>query len=286
MASAHKSGKHGKGKHKEKRKHKEKEKEKAKHAAKARAAAAHKPQPPSEKPSKKKTAAARPTAVHPPAKGKPAATVAEAKAGAAAAPKKSSRKGAGARRDGKPYLPGELLIPGGPLTTEELAYFFRGCVAAQHSVGEEGLADVLAKRGAEAEAIADDLRQQLRTLNERFNGGVIEPLLPPRATAARRTFVGFVERVRGRRREIGAFLRGLDLGRTEVSHMDSHGEASLQSLMEWTARIEKMMEEGEEPDNADYVQLHRGLDQLDNTTEAFVVDLELTLRRQRDRARQ
>jgi hypothetical protein len=44
-----------------------------------------------------------------------------------------------------------------------------------------------------------------------------------------------------------------------------------------------MVEEGEEPEHADYNQLHRGIDQLDNTTEALIVDLETTLRRLRDR---
>jgi hypothetical protein len=54
--------------------------------------------------------------------------------------------------------------------------------------------------------------------------------------------------------------------------------------MEWMARIEKMIEEGEEPEHADLNQLHRGIDQLDATTEALIVDLELTLKRLRDRA--
>jgi hypothetical protein len=93
-----------------------------------------------------------------------------------------------------------------------------------------------------------------------------------------------VERAKHRRREIGAFLRGLDLGRTETSHMDSHGEASLQSLMEWAARLENLVE-ADEPGQADYAQFHRGLDQLENTTEALIVDMEQTLRRLRDRLR-
>jgi hypothetical protein len=93
-----------------------------------------------------------------------------------------------------------------------------------------------------------------------------------------------VDRARGRRREIGAFLRGLDLGRTETSHMDSHGEASLQSLMEWAARLENLAD-ADEPDQADYAQFHRGLDQLENTTEALIIDVEQTLRRLRDRLR-
>jgi hypothetical protein len=66
--------------------------------------------------------------------------------------------------------------------------------------------------------------------------------------------------------------------------MDSHGEASLNSLMEWAARLE-ILAEADEPDKADYGQFHRVLDQLDNTTEALIVDVELTLRRLRDRVR-
>jgi hypothetical protein len=120
-------------------------------------------------------------------------------------------------------------------------------------------------------------------MSERFGGGAIEPFLPNRPPS-RRTFQGVVERAKHRRREIGAFLRGLDLGHTESSHMDSHGEASLQSLMEWAARLE-ILAEADEPDKADYGQFHRVLDQLDNTTEALIVDVELTLRRLRDRVR-
>jgi hypothetical protein len=204
---------------------------------------------------------------------------------AAPAPKKPARKGAGgSRRDGKAYTPGELLLPGGTLTAEETLYFFRGCAAAEHAAAQEGLQEIMAKRGlSENDTAVEEARRLLVTAVERFASGVIEPLLPSRAQA-RRSFTGVIERVRGRRREIGAFLRGLDLGRTEVSHLDSHAETSLQNLMEWTARIEKMVEEGEEPEQADYNQLHRGIDQLDNTTEALIVDLELTLKRLRDRA--
>jgi hypothetical protein len=229
------------------------------------------------------------------AKGKAAATAAggrgAAGGGAAshpdearpAAPKKTSRKGGGSRRDGKSYPPGELLLPGGSQTPEETLYFFRGCVAAEHAVPQEGLQDIVTRRGlGEADQATEDVRRLLVMAVERFASGALDPLLPSRAQA-RRTFTGVLERVRGRRREIGAFLRGLDLGRTEVSHLDSHAETSLQNLMEWTARIDKMVEEGEEPEQADYNQLHRGVDQLDNTTEALIVDLELTLKRLRDR---
>jgi hypothetical protein len=202
---------------------------------------------------------------------------------AGAATKKPARRGGGGRRDGKTYTPGELLLPGGSQTADETLYLFRGCVAAEHAVGHEGLQEVLAKRGlSESEPLAEDIKRLLAAATQRFASGVIDPLLPSRAQA-RRTFSGVLERVRGRRREIGAFLRGLDVGRTEVSHLDSHAETSLQNLMEWTARIEKMVEEGQEPEQADYNQLHRGIDQLDNTTEALIVDLELTLKRLRDR---
>jgi hypothetical protein len=66
--------------------------------------------------------------------------------------------------------------------------------------------------------------------------------------------------------------------------MDSHGEASLQGLMEWAARLEKLIE-AEEPDQGDYAQFHRGMDQLDHTTESLLVDVEQTLKRLGKRAR-
>ena len=114
-------------------------------------------------------------------------------------------------------------------------------------------------------------------------GGSIEPYLPTRPPAPR-TFAGVVERASQRRREIGAFLRGLDIGHMETSRMDPHSEASLHGLMEWAARLEKLME-AEEPQKSDYTQFHRGLDQLDHTTEALLVDVELTLRRLGSRRR-
>ena len=54
--------------------------------------------------------------------------------------------------------------------------------------------------------------------------------------------------------------------------------------MEWAARLEILME-AEEADQADYAMFHRGLDQLENTTESLIVDVEATLRRLRDRVR-
>ena len=210
-----------------------------------------------------------------------------AKPGTGRPAKKSSRRSSLSQRrgpDGELLAPGDLLLPGGAQRADEIQYLFRGCVAAEHPVPEEGVQEIIAKRGGAPEAAADraDLLKAVETMRHRFEGG-IEPALPVRP-AIRRNFLGVVERARHRRREIGAFLRGLDLGRTETSHMDSHGEASLQSLMEWAARLENLTE-ADEPDHADYNQFHRGLDQLENTTEALIIDVEQTLRRLRDRTR-
>jgi hypothetical protein len=199
--------------------------------------------------------------------------------------KKSGRKSPLWQRKGphgEPFVPGDLLLPGGPMGMDEILYLLRGCVAAEHSAGEAGVAEIVSKRG-DAEADRGELGRFASGMAERFDGGAIEPLLPTRP-AARRNFSGVVERAKHRRREIGAFLRGLDLGRTETSHMDTHGEDSLQKLMEWAARLEILME-AEEADQADYAMFHRGLDQLENTTESLIVDVEATLRRLRDRVR-
>jgi hypothetical protein len=184
------------------------------------------------------------------------------------------------------FVPGDLLVPGGAQGPDEVQYFLRGVVAAEHASIDAGVTELLFKKGTpegDGESERHDLTRYAGGLAERFMSGAIEPLLPSRAPA-RRNFAGVVERAKHRRREIGAFLRGLDLGRTETSHMDSHGEASLQSLMEWAARLENLAE-ADEPDQADYAMFHRGLDQLENTTEALIIDVELTLRRLRDRVR-
>jgi translation initiation factor IF-2 len=198
--------------------------------------------------------------------------------------KKGGRKSPLAMRrgpDGQPFVPGDLLLPGGPLGFDEIQYLLRGCVAAEHPAGEAGVAESAKKMPPESDR--GEIERFAEGMGDRFETGSIESLLPIRA-AARRNFPGVVERAKHRRREIGAFLRGLDLGRTETSHMDSHGEASLQSLMEWAARLENLTE-ADEPEHADYAQFHRGLDQIDNTTEALIVDIEQTLRRLRDRVR-
>ncbi len=201
-------------------------------------------------------------------------------------PKRSSRKSALSQRrgpDGQLFVPGDLLIPGGPKDADELQYFFRGCAASEHQGLEPGVEEVVAKRGGDA-THRPEILKHATAMTLRFDSGSIEPVLPTRSATARRTFQTVIERAKHRRREIGAFMRGLDMGRTETSHMDSHGEASLQSLMEWAARLENLAE-ADEPEQADYMQFHRVLDQLDNTTEALIIDVELTLRRLRDRTR-
>ena len=248
----------------------------AKKPAKAPAEAKHAAPP---KPAAGKVGAgAAPVAVSAAVTAKPAL------AKPAKAPKRSGRKGAMMMRrgpDGELLAPGELLLPAGPKGAEETQYLFRGCVAAEHPFVEDGINEVIAKRGLEAER--PELTKVMEQMRLRFEKGSIEVMLPPRGPV-KRNFPGVVERAKQRRREIGAFLRGLDLGRTETSHMDSHGEASLQSLMEWAARLENLAE-ADEPDQADYNQFHRGLDQLEGTTEALILDVELTLRRLRDRTR-
>jgi hypothetical protein len=232
-----------------------------------------------------KTAApARPA---PAGKGAPAPAV-DAKAAKPEkpkAPKKSGRKSSLSQRrgpNGEPFVPGDLLLPTGPQGFDEVQYLLRGTVAAERANLEAGVSEIVIKQSLPESERAEMMRFA-QGMSERFGGGAIEPFLPNRPPS-RRTFQGVVERAKHRRREIGAFLRGLDLGHTESSHMDSHGEASLQSLMEWAARLE-ILAEADEPDKADYGQFHRVLDQLDNTTEALIVDVELTLRRLRDRVR-
>jgi hypothetical protein len=201
-------------------------------------------------------------------------------------PKKGGRKSPLSQRrgpNGEPFVPGDLLLPTGPQGPDEVQYLLRGSVAAEHAAGSAGVSEIILKKGADAEGDRGELTRYAEGMAERFEKGSIEPLLPSRPPA-RRNFAGVVERAKHRRREIGAFLRGLDLGRTETSHMDSHGEASLQSLMEWAARLENLAE-ADEPERADFAQLHRGLDQLESKTEELIVDVELTLRRLRDRLR-
>ena len=146
---------------------------------------------------------------------------------------------------------------------------------AEESIGEE-----LAKRTAPP-AEKDEVVRGLAWARERFERGSIEPAIPPRPNV-RRTFQGVLERAKQRRREIGAFLRGLDLGHTESSHMDAHGEASLVSLMKLAAGLENLAE-AEEPPQTDATEFHRVFEQLEAATETLIIDVEQTLRRLRDR---
>jgi len=275
---------------------------KAKAAPSARPAAKAKAAPPARPAAKAKTAApdrgkaAKGGKVRLSVKVRMAAPAEQAKSGPAptssAKPKSSrrSRRTTLIRRgpDGEILAPGELLLPGGPRANEEIVYLFRGCMAAERPVPEEAVNEVFQKRGLpEAPGERDELVRAIGWAKERFEEGDIDPIIPSR-TNLRRTFQGVVDRARQRRREIGAFLRGLDMGHTETSHMDAHGEASLQSLMEWAARLENLVEnltETDESNQGHYVQFHRVLDQLESTTEALMLDVEQTLRRQRDRLR-
>jgi hypothetical protein len=229
----------------------------------------------------------------PSGKAKVPAAAGQAEGGKGGAPHKAPRRsGKSSRRptllrrgpDGEILAPGDLLLPGGVQRAEEIIYLFRGCAAAEHSVGDDPFTEVFSKRPVpEAPGEREELTRTLGWARERFERTGIEPVVPARGVP-KRTFSGVVERARQRRREIGAFLRGLDIGRTETSHMDAHGEASLQSLMEWAARLENLAE-ADEPAQADYNQFHRGLDQLESTTEALIIDVEQTLRRLQDRLR-
>lgn len=217
----------------------------------------------------------------------PAVKVPGAKVPGAKPSKKGGRKSSLAMRrgpNGEPFVPGDLLLPNGAGSADEVQYLLRGAVAAEHPAPEAGVQEILAKPGGPGLGLEQhDLSRYADGMADRFLRGAIEPLLPLRQPP-RRNFPGVVDRAKHRRREIGAFLRGLDLGRTETSHMDAHAEASLQNLMEWAARLE-ILTDADEPTQVDYTQFHRVLDQLDSTTEALIIDVELTLRRLRDRVR-
>ncbi len=270
---------------------KKKEKSRVRPHEKAKPADKAKPSP-----SKPKALGKRPSASGAPPAGTPAAakhkTAAEhstthmTSTTSSPSTRKGSRKSLLAQRrgpNGEPFVAGDILLPHGPQSEEETQYFFRGCAAAEDPLGDLAVNEILSKRGLAGDrGLQGDLQDQLVSIQHRFQKA-IEPTLPMRATM-RRTWPGVVERAKGRRREIGAFLRGLDLGGTEPSHMDAHGEASLLDLMKWAARLENLAD-ADEPDQVDYAQFHRGLDQLDSTTEALIVDVELTLKRLRDRTR-
>jgi len=183
---------------------------------------------------------------------------------------------------GPQFPPGTVFLPDGFKSREEIQYLFRGAVACVRESLDVAAAEIRAKSEKLQPAPAErELLELARTAEERFRGA-IEAAPPNRVIPTKRTFASLVERARARRREIGAFMRGLDLGKTEPSHLDTHSEASLQGLMEWGARLE-MLADSREVDKPDFTQQHRVLDQLESTTEMLVVDVELTLRRYKDR---
>jgi hypothetical protein len=253
-------------------------------APKGKAKASTKAAPPAKAKLEPKGKAAAPEKASLPAKGK--GSEGGKPAPSRPAGRKSSRRPSLLRRgpDGEILAPGDLLLPTGAQRVEEILYLFRGCSAAEHPVGEEAIAEVLAKRTApEAAGDRDEIARILAWARERFEHGTVEPAIPPRPNL-RRTFQGVVERAKLRRREIGAFLRGLDLGHTETSHMDAHGEASLVSLMKLAAGLENLAE-AQEPAQTDANELHRVFEQLEAATETLIIDVEQTLRRLRDRLR-
>ena len=183
---------------------------------------------------------------------------------------------------GPQFAPGTVFLPDGFKSREEIQYLFRGAVACVRESLDVAAAEIRAKSDKLSPSPSErELLELARVAEERFRGA-IEAAPPNRVIPTKRTFASLVERARARRREIGAFMRGLDIGRTEPSHLDTHSEASLQGLMEWGARLE-MLADSREVDKPDFTQQHRVLDQLESTTEMLVVDVELTLRRYKDR---
>jgi len=197
---------------------------------------------------------------------------------------KPGRKGAKGPKPPKSpqFPPGTVFLPDGFKSREEIQYLFRGAVACVRESLDIAAAEIRAKSEKLQPSPSErELLELARIAEERFRGA-IEAAPPNRVIPTKRTFASLVERARARRREIGAFMRGLDLGKTEPSHLDTHSEASLQGLMEWGARLE-MLADSRELDKPDFTQQHRVLDQLESTTEMLVVDVELTLRRYKDR---
>ena len=183
---------------------------------------------------------------------------------------------------GPQFVAGTVFLPDGFKSREEIQYLFRGAVACVRESLDVAAAEIRAKsERLQPNPTERELLELARIAEERFRGA-IEAAPPNRVIPTKRTFASLVERARARRREIGAFMRGLDLGKTEPSHLDTHSEASLQGLMEWGARLE-MLADSAEVDKPDFTQQHRVLDQLESTTEMLVVDVELTLRRYKDR---
>lgn len=183
---------------------------------------------------------------------------------------------------GPQFVAGTVFLPDGFKSREEIQYLFRGAVACVRESLDVAAAEIRAKSEKLLPSPSErELLELARIAEERFRGA-FEAAPPNRVIPTKRTFASLIERARARRREIGAFMRGLDLGKTEPSHLDTHSEASLQGLMEWGARLE-MLADSREVEKPDFTQQHRVLDQLESTTEGLILDVEKTLRRYKDR---
>ncbi len=183
---------------------------------------------------------------------------------------------------GPQFAAGTVFLPDGFKSREEIQYLFRGAVACVRESLDVAAAEIRAKSEKLLPSPSErELLELARIAEERFRGA-FEAAPPNRVIPTKRTLASLIERARARRREIGAFMRGLDLGKTEPSHLDTHSEASLQGLMEWGARLE-MLADSREVEKPDFTQQHRVLDQLESTTEGLILDVEKTLRRYKDR---
>jgi hypothetical protein len=202
-------------------------------------------------------------------------------------PQLRDRRVPAAQAQGKPtrgpqFAAGTVFLPDGFKSREEIQYLFRGAVACVRESLDVAAAEIRAKSEKLLPSPSErELLELARIAEERFRGA-FEAAPPNRVIPTKRTFASLIERARARRREIGAFMRGLDLGKTEPSHLDTHSEASLQGLMEWGARLE-MLADSREVEKPDFTQQHRVLDQLESTTEGLILDVEKTLRRYKDR---
>ena len=159
-------------------------------------------------------------------------------------------------------MPGDLLLPTGPQGFDEVQYLLRGTVAAERANLEAGVNEIVAKQSLPESERAEMMRFA-EGMSERFGGGAIEPFLPnpaaqpPHLPGRRRA------RQAPAPRDRCAFLRGLDLGHTESSHIRTR-TARPASTASWNGpRGSRSWPRRTEPDKADYGQFHRVLDQLD-----------------------
>ena len=174
------------------------------------------------------------------------------------------------------------LAPSAGFTShEEIWYLFRGAAACVRQSLDAAVAEVRANSANLQPTLSEsDLLGFARIAKTRFHG-VIKDAPPNRAIRTNATFADLDRRARARRREIGAFIRGLDLDGMQLSQLDTHCEAGVQSLVEWRARLERMAA-SREVDGLDLTRVHGVLDQVESITEMLMVDVELTMRRYKE----